>query len=311
MSKLRRVGAAVALLLTAVVLAACGEVKNTDASEQPAGANLRLTLATKNFTESIIMGELYLQALQQNGFQVVIRKNVGATEVLDEMLREGEIDGYPEYLSLAATEVAGENVMGKSAEETSKLVREFYATRGMVLSEETPFENTDTVTVKAAFAQINNLRTIADLQKLPTFTLGARPEFEAREQGFAGLQSVYRLTNAKFVPIAIDARFVALDEGDVDAANVFSTDPQLASGDYQILEDTEELFTNQHVALVVNEERLKSVGGEKYMSVVNAVNRELSQSAMIGMNGQVDLEKRNPADVARQFLQQRGLVRTG
>jgi osmoprotectant transport system substrate-binding protein len=311
MSKLRRVGAAVALLLTAVVLAACGEVKNTDASEQPAGANLRLTLATKNFTESIIMGELYLQALQQNGFQVVIRKNVGATEVLDEMLRTGEIDGYPEYLSLAATEVAGENVMGKSAEETSKLVREFYATRGMVLSEETPFENTDTVTVKAAFAQINNLRTIADLQKLPTFTLGARPEFEAREQGFAGLQSVYRLTNAKFVPIAIDARFVALDEGDVDAANVFSTDPQLASGDYQILEDTEELFANQHVALVVNEERLKSVGGEKYMSVVNAVNRELSQSAMIGMNGQVDLEKRNPADVARQFLQQRGLVGTG
>jgi osmoprotectant transport system substrate-binding protein len=311
MSKLRRVGAAVALLLTTVVLAACGEVKNTDASEQPAGANLRLTLATKNFTESIIMGELYLQALQQNGFQVVIRKNVGATEVLDEMLRTGEIDGYPEYLSLAATEVAGENVMGKSAEETSKLVREFYATRGMVLSEETPFENTDTVTVKAAFAQINNLRTIADLQKLPTFTLGARPEFEAREQGFAGLQSVYRLTNAKFVPIAIDARFVALDEGDVDAANVFSTDPQLASGDYQILEDTEELFANQHVALVVNEERLKSVGGEKYMSVVNAVNRELSQSAMIGMNGQVDLEKRNPADVARQFLQQRGLVRTG
>ena len=285
MSKLRRVGAAVALLLTVVVLAACGEVKNTDASEQPAGANLRLTLATKNFTESIIMGELYLQALQQNGFQVVIRKNVGATEVLDEMLRTGEIDGYPEYLSLAATEVAGENVMGKSAEETSKLVRDFYATRGMVLSEETPFENTDTVTVKAAFAQINNLRTIADLQKLPTFTFGARPEFEAREQGFAGLQSVYRLTNAKFVPIAIDARFVALDEGDVDAANVFSTDPQLASGDYQVLEDTEGLFANQHVALVVNEERLKSVGGEKYMSVVNAVNRELSQSAIIGLNG--------------------------
>ena len=197
------------------------------------------------------------------------------------MLRAGEIDGYPEYISLAATEVAGENVMGKSAEETSKLVRDFYATRGMVLSEETPFENTDTVTVKAAFAQINNLRTIADLQKLPTFTFGARPEFEAREQGFAGLQSVYRLTNAKFVPIAIDARFVALDEGDVDAANVFSTDPQLASGDYRVLEDTEGLFANQHVALVVNEERLKSVGGEKYMSVVNAVNRELSQSAII------------------------------
>ena len=65
---------------------------------------------------------------------------------------------------------------------------------------------------------------------MPTFTLGARPEFEARQQGFAGLQSVYRLTNGQFVPIAADARFVALDEGDVDASNVFSTDPQLATG---------------------------------------------------------------------------------
>ena len=62
---------------------------------------------------------------------------------------------------------------------------------------------------------------------------------------------------------------------------------------------------------MVNEERLKSVGGEKYMSVVNAVNRELSQSTIIELNGAVDLDKRDPADVARQFLQQRGLVRTG
>ena len=311
MSKLRRVGAAVALLLTVVVLAACGEVKNTDASEQPAGAKLRLNLATKNFTESIIMGELYKQALQQNGFTIVIRKNVGGTEVLDEMLRSGEIDAYPEYIGLAASAVAGENVMGKSAEETSKLVRDFYATRGVVVSEETPFENTETVTVTAAFAQINKLRTIGDLSKLPTFTLGARPEFEAREQGFAGLQSVYRLTNAKFVPIAADARFVALDEGDVDASNVFSTDPQLASDDYRVLEDTQRLFGYQHVALLVNEKMLNSLGGDKFMSVVNAVNKELTQSTIIELNGAVDLDKRDPADVARQFLQQRGLVKAG
>ena len=113
MSRLRRVGAAVALLLAVVVLAACGEVKNTDASEQPAGSKLRLNLATKNFTESFIMGEMYKQALEQNGFNIVIRKNVGGTEVLDEKLRSGEIDAYPEYIGLAASAVAGENVDGQ------------------------------------------------------------------------------------------------------------------------------------------------------------------------------------------------------
>ena len=311
MTTLRRVGAAVALLLTVVVLAACGEVKQPNASEQPAGAKLRLNLATKNFTESIIMGELYKQALEQNGFTIAIRKNVGGTEVLDEKLRSGEIDAYPEYIGLAASAVAGENVMGKSAEESSKIVRDHYATRGVVVSEETPFENTETVTVTSTFAQLHRLRTIGDLSQLPTFTLGARPEFEARQQGFAGLQAVYRLTNAKFVPIAADARFVALDEGDVDASNVFSTDPQLASDDYRVLEDTQRLFGYQHVALLVNEKMLNSLGGDKFMNVVNAVNKELTQSTIIELNGAVDLDKRDPADVARQFLQQRGLVKAG
>ena len=77
---------------------------------------------------------------------------------------------------------------------------------------------------------------------------------------------MYRLTNAKFVPIAADARFVALDEGDVDASNVFSTDPQLASDDYRVLEDTQRLFGYQHVALLVNEKMLNSLGGDKYMT---------------------------------------------
>ena len=311
MSRLRRVGAAVASLLTLVVLASCGEVKQPNASEQPAGAKLRLTLATKNFTESFIMSEMYKQALEFNGFNIIIRRNVGGTEILDEKLRSGEIDAYPEYTGLAASAVAGENVMGKSSAETTELVRQHYATRGVVVSEETPFEATETVTVKKEFAEANQLRTIEDLRKLPTFTLGARPEFEARQQGFAGLQSVYRLTNGQFVPVAVDARFVALDEGDVDVANVFSTDPQLAGGEYQVLEDTQRLFGFQHVVLLVNEQMLNSLGGEKFMRVVNAVNKEVTQATIVELNRAVDLDKRDPADVARQFLQERGLVRTG
>ena len=137
MSRLRRVGAVVASLLAVVVPASCGEVTNTAPSEQPAGAKLRLNLATKNFTESFIMSEMYKQALEFNGFNIIIRKNVGGTEILDEKLRSGEIDAYPEYTGLAASAVAGENVGGMSAAETYELVREHYSTRGVVVSEET------------------------------------------------------------------------------------------------------------------------------------------------------------------------------
>ena len=311
MNMMRRIGAAIALVLVALLLAACGAPNNPAVSEQPAGSKLRLNLATKNFTESFIMCELYKQALEREGFTIVVRKNVGGTEVLDEKLRSGEIDAYPEYVGLAASAVAGENVTGKTAEQNTQIVRDHYATRGVVLSDETPFENTEVLAVTKAFAEANQLRTIDDLQKLPTFTLGARPEFEARQQGFAGLQAQYRLTNGKFVPVAVDARFVPLDEGDVDVSNVFSTDPQLASGNYVVLEDTKRLFGFQHVVLLVNEQMLNSLGGDKFMNVVNRVNRELTQASILELNGDVDLDGREPADVARQFLQSRGLVAPG
>ena len=311
MSALRRVGAAVTALVAATALAACGQANNPAVSEQPAGAKLRLNLATKNFTESFIMSEMYKQALEFNGFTIVIRRNVGGTEILDEKLRAGEIDAYPEYTGLAASAVAGENVGGKSAAETYNLVREHYATRGVVVSEETPFENTEAVAVKKEFADATQLRTIEDLRKLPNFTFGARPEFEARQQGFAGLQSVYRLTNAQFVPVAVDARWVALDEGDVQAANVFSTDPQSADDSYVVLADTQLLFGFQHVVLLITEQMLNSLGGEKFLRVVNAVNKEVTQATVIELNTAVDIDKRDPTDVARQFLQERGLVRSG
>ena len=311
MSRMRRILAMAALSLSMVMLAACSDLGQQGASEQPAGSKLRLTLGTKNFTESAVMGELYKQALEQNGYQVIVRKNIGGTEIIDEKLQAGEIDAYPEYIGLAASAVAGENVLGKSAEETAKLAKDFYATRDQVLSQETPFENTESVAVTTLFAQRNGLRKIADLRDLRTFTFGARPEFEARQQGFAGLQSVYRLTNGKFVPVAVDARFVALFEGDVDAVNVFSTDPQLASGDYRVLEDTKRLFGYQHVALVIGEDKLKSLGRNKFMGVVNSVNKQLTQSTIIQLNAAVDLDKRDAADVAGAFLQERGLVNAG
>ena len=300
----------VSLALLAALAGCADSGRAGPGSVQPQGESLKLTLGTKNFTESVLIGELYAQVLEDNGYQVVLRKNVGPTEVIDEELQDGDIDAYPEYLGVAATVVAGEDVEGKSAEETSQIARAFYESRGQVLSEETPFENVDAIATTFLFAQNNRLREIGDLRRLQSFTLGARPEFESRQQGFVGMQSVYRLTNAKFVPVAFSARYVALFEGDVDVANVFSTDPQLAGGDYRLLEDPERLFGYQHVALVIDEDKLATLGGDKFMDIIDSVNEQLSQRTVIDLNAAVELDDREPADVAAQFLRQAGLIDT-
>ena len=95
----------------------------------------------------------------------------------------------------------------------------------------------DAIATTKDFATKNSLKSVADLKKLDSFTVGARPEFKSRYQGLKGMQKVYGLTNAQFKQLALGIQYQALDKGDVDSANVFSTDAQLASGKYTVLED--------------------------------------------------------------------------
>ena len=122
------------------------------------------------------------------------------------------------------------------------------------------------------------------------------------------MQHVYGLTNAEFKPIEIGAQYQALDQGDIDAANVFTTDGQLAGGNYRVLEDPERVFGFQHVALVIDQDTLERLGGDRFMSIINAVNRRLTTSAMIEMNRDVDLEGQDEALVAERFLTGVGLL---
>jgi osmoprotectant transport system substrate-binding protein len=298
--------ASLALLLLA--LAGCGEENEEGGSVQPQGTESQLTLGTKNFTEEFILGELYKQALAAKGYKVTLRKDIGPTEVIDKELTSGAIDAYPEYLGVALTVAAGREDAGDSAAQTYRLAKAFYARRGQALSEQTPFENVDAVATTQFFAQRRGLVGIPDLRALSSFTLGARPEFAQRVQGLQGLREVYGLTNADFKPIAIGEQYRALDRGEVQAANVFTTDGQLAGGEYKVLEDPERLFGFQHVALVIDEDKLDRLGGERFMRVVNDVNRRLTTSAMIDMNRAVAVEEEDEALVAGRFLTQAGLL---
>jgi osmoprotectant transport system substrate-binding protein len=304
-----RASAALVLLVLALV-SGCGEEAEEGRSVQPQGTQSQLTLGTKDFTEQFILGELYKQALAAKSYKVRLRKNIGATEVIDKELTSGAIDAYPEYLGVGLTVAARQEDAGSSAGETYRRAKDFYAQRGQAVSEQTPFENVDAIATTQFFAQRRGLLSLADLRRLPSFTLGARPEFAARLQGLKGLQQIYGLTNAEFKPISIGAQYRALDEGDVEAANVFTTDGQLESGDYKVLEDPEHLFGFQHVALVIDEDKLERLGGDRFMTVINAVNRRLTTSAMIEMNRAVDVDNQDEALVAERFLTEVGLLDT-
>jgi glycine betaine/choline ABC-type transport system substrate-binding protein len=304
----RRAVAILAALL-ALGLASCGDGDGDerDASSQPQGASLRVTIGTQEFPEARILGELWREALSVNGYAVDLRKGVGPAEDLDQALLDGEVDGYVAYTGTVLSIVAGEEVSGLDPEETYEQAKAFYAGQDMVMSEMTPFQNRDAIATTREYAEANQLSSIADLGTVDRFTLGARPEFESLYLGLEGLQQVYGLTNAEFAPFALGAQYAALDNGDADAVNAFTTDPQLEGGSYALLEDPDLLFGSQNVVMVVGEDKLDSIDSEAFMAVVNAVNRELTEEEMVAMNAAVT-NGRDDREVAVDFLRSVGLM---
>jgi len=310
------------VLLVAVLavfgLAACGgdddssssgDQKSTSSGDQPGKGKPAVKLGTKDFTEEFVLGELYKQALEAKGYKVNYKENIGATEIIDKALTSKQIDAYPEYTGVSQSVVFKQDALPKSPEETQQIVKDEYEKRGQSVSDPTPFQDTDAIATTKEFAEKNNLKSVADLKDIPPFTLGARPEFKNRFNGLKGMDQVYGVKdNVKFKQLALGLQYPSLDKGDVDTANVFSTDAQLASGKYKVLEDPKGVFGFQNVYFVINKDKLDALGGQQFMDVINSVNKLLTDQAMPAMNAAVDLDKKKPADVAKAFLQANNLV---
>jgi osmoprotectant transport system substrate-binding protein len=306
-------------VLSIFVFAACGDDDDDDggggdgasqeqAGGQPGEGKPPVTLGTKDFTEEFVLGELYKQALEAKGYKVTLKKNIGSTEIIDKSLTSGQIDGYPEYLGVSVAVTFAKDIVPKSADETYQLAQDLYEERGQVISEQTPFFDVDAIATTKEFADENGLKTVADLKKLDSFTVGARPEFRDRFQGLKGMRSEYGLTNAQFKQLALGIQYQALDSGDVDSANVFSTDAQLASGKYTVLEDPKGVFGYQHVAMVMNKDKFDALGGQEFFDVIDEVSALLTNDAMISMNKAVAIDKQDEAEVARAFLEANNLL---
>jgi osmoprotectant transport system substrate-binding protein len=308
-----RTGGLIALLATAALLAACGGssgggggggggASSGGSSSQPGKGKPTVTIGTKDFTEEFVLGELYRQALVAKGYKVNLKSNIGATEITDKAMTSGKIDAYPEYTGETVATVFGKNLTTPTEAEETKLATQLYAKRGQVASKPTPFEDVDAIGVLKSFAQKHQLVSVPDLKKLPSFTLGARPEFKGRAQGLKGMEQVYGIKNAKFKQLALGLQYSALDKGDVDTADVFSTDPQLASGKYTLLKDPKGVFGRQNILFVINKKKYQALGGAQFMAIINQVNALLTEPAMRSMNAAVAIDKKDPKDVAAAFL---------
>jgi osmoprotectant transport system substrate-binding protein len=305
------------MVVSALVLAACGSSSNSSSSASSAGSGASsstssssssggsLTLGTKNFTEEFIVGALYDKALTAKGCTINYKPNIGATEVIDKALTSGQIDAYPEYTGESVATVAGINKTVTSPQEEYNLAQQFYAKRGQVMSQMTPFFDTDAIGVTKAYAAKYGLHTVADLKKVPHFTLGARPEFLSRQEGAAGMKSVYGVSNFTFKSLALGLQYQALDSGAVNAIDVFTTDPQLASGKYVVLKDPKNIFGFQNIALVVDKNKVNACPA--LMPTVNAINKLLTTPAIIAMNKAVAIDHQQPAAVASAFLKANNL----
>jgi osmoprotectant transport system substrate-binding protein len=306
-------------ILAALLAVACGATSSSDsgsrtsgpaaASTSPATVNpskKSLTLGTKDFTEEFIVGQLYRQALEANGCAISYQQNIGSTEIVDRALTSGQIDAYPEYTGEAVSTVARITKTVSSPREEYLLAKAFYAKRGQVMSNMTPFFDTDAVAVLTSYAKKYGLVSTADLKKIPHFTFGARPEFLNRQEGVAGMKSVYGLKNFTFQSLALGIQYQALDSGAVNAIDVFTTDPQLASGKYTVLTDPKNIFGFQNLALVINKSKLSVC--PNVLTVVDRVNKLLTEPAMISMNKAVAIDKPPAAAVAAAFLKSNHVI---
>ncbi|GHD21573.1 ABC transporter substrate-binding protein [Streptomyces galbus] len=305
----RRPGAAaVALAAATVLLAGCG---SSDDSDDPLDGGKAdgssVVVGSNNFAESILLADIYGEALKAKGIKVSYKPNIGSRETTYGLLKNGSITVLPEYngslLAYLDAKAEQTSLQGVNAAVKAKLDAK------LTLLESSPAEDKDSVTVNAQTAKKYNLTsssTLADLKDAaPELVLGGSPEFQTRQQGMLGLDSVYGLKFKSFK--ALDAggplTQAALKKNTVQAADVFTTDPTITKEKFVVLQDPKNLFGFANVTPLVYKSGLSQEG----VTALNAVSAKLDTKTLLDLDSQVQLENKDPLDVAKAWLKTAGL----
>jgi osmoprotectant transport system substrate-binding protein len=287
----------------------------------PAGAQEAgpVRIGSKNFTEQLILGEMYAQLLEQAGIPVETSLNLGGTAVAHAALVGGDISLYPEYTGTALTEVLEipiESVQATPVAADASIDQIVYDTVAqryadefdLVWLDQVPFNNTQALAVKRAFADERGIATISELAEIAgELTIVAPSDFVDRADGLQGLQNFYDLEFGDVLGVEPGIRYQALEEDQAQIVLAFGTDGQVAGLDLVLLEDDRGLWPPYHVAPVVRQDALDAYPA--LAETLNAVAPLLTDEAMAALNWQVDgPEKLEPEEVARTFLKENGLL---
>jgi len=287
MAAMRRFLATLAIL----VLAACSK-------QTP------VVVGSKNFTESVLLGEIVAQRLERAGCTVERKLDLGGTLVCDKAITAGSLDVYPEYSGTALTAILHHDAV-RDREAVMKKVAADYEARGLSWGPALGFENTFAMIVRTADAQRLSLKTISDLAKVSaTFRPGFGYEFVERPDGWNGLLQQYGLhftEPPRTMDLGLTYRALAAGEIDLIAGN--STDGLIDALHLTVLTDDRHFFPPYDAALVVRHDLgTKCAAGP---AALQSLKGRLDAAAMRRLNLAIDRDKKSPSEVARTWLKER------
>jgi osmoprotectant transport system substrate-binding protein len=277
-----------ALLGLIALLVACSSSKPT------------VVVASKNFTEQVILGEIIAAQIERRLHIDVDRKlNLGGTLLAHEALTSGSIDLYPEYTGTALTEVLRRPIE-KDASVVLDQVRQGYRALHVTWLEPFGFNNTFAMVMLAKTANENGVRTLSDAAAKP-WRLAVGSEFTERPDGLTGLVQTYGL-KIEGDPVLMDLGllYAALKTDHVDLAAANATDGMLGHPEFVMLEDDRHYFPPYECAIAVRDDTLQRLPG--LQAALAELSGRITGPAMRRMNEEVDIDHKAPAEVAREFL---------
>ncbi|MFQ4139311.1 glycine betaine ABC transporter substrate-binding protein [Nodosilinea sp. PGN35] len=283
---------------TALAAAACGGGGGDDV----------VSVGSKDFTEQLIIGEMYALVLEENGLTVERKLNLGGTPVAQAAIESGEIDLYPEYTGTALLTVLKLPVSSDQQAVFDTVKQAYQEQFNLVWLDPSPMNNTQALAMTEERADALGIRTISDFAaQASNLTLIGPPEFEVREDGLPGLQAAYgNFSLREYKAVDAGLRYRGLVDGEADVAVAFGTDGEIDAFNLVVLEDDEALFPPYQIAPIVSQAALDA--NPAIAEALNQLSPLLNDGVMRQLNYEVSGNQREPADVAREFLVDAGLV---
>ncbi len=303
----RRWAALAIVAVLALVAAACGGSKEEKGSAQTGtqSAEKKIVVGSTNFSEQLIVAEMYAKMLEHHGFEVTLRPNLGTREVVQPALEKGEIDLVPEYVG-TLLEFLQPGSATADLEASADKLRQLLHHKGLTALKPAEAEDANAIVVTEKTATEKKLHRISDLSgTAKEMVLGGPPECPTRPLCLPGLRTTYGLEFKEFKPLDAGGPITreALQQGQIDVAVLFSSDGAIAARGFKVLEDDQNLQPAENIIPVIRTEKLSP----ELDKALTELSEKLTTEELTELNKRVSLDKEDPAEVAETWLKEQGL----